>query len=259
MTETEANAGPGRQFKMTCRRCERPVIVALDWVGREVRCPHCDSVVRVPPPRPDEQPARSQMPSLVPRRNFNFPCGRCGTLLETSTGLSDQPGQCPTCGVHLIVPRLDPYTGRPLPAQILDTELQAPTPLHAYAASGTDAPKIVKRADGALAIRCPRCNANNAIDANACAACGSPFTLEAAATVTGIRYDGRALAAIIVAVIALLLSFTPLAVLPAAISIVLGLLAVRDALGANRRPILAIVALALDIIALGIMTVLYLL
>lgn len=50
--------------------------------------------------------------------------------------------------------------------------------MHAYAASGQDAPRIVRRGGDVLEIECARCQASNSIDAHHCRACGVPFTME---------------------------------------------------------------------------------
>lgn len=59
--------------------------------------------------------------------------------------------------------------------------------MHAYAASGQDAPRIVRRGGDVLEIECARCRASNSIDAHHCRACGVPFTME------GVTVRGRSL------------------------------------------------------------------
>jgi hypothetical protein len=51
-------------------------------------------------------------------------------------------------------------------------------PVHAYASAGDMAPRIVDGPDGTRLIECPRCRRTAGIDAEACPACGRPFTME---------------------------------------------------------------------------------
>ena len=51
--------------------------------------------------------------------------------------------------------------------------------MHAYAAAGDRAPRIVRDSNGQRVIECSRCGAVNSVSANACVRCAVPFTLEA--------------------------------------------------------------------------------
>jgi hypothetical protein len=91
--------------------------------------------------------------------------------------MAAQEGQCPTCGNSIVIPILDRY-GRlidPITKEILK---QDPHPVHAYAAAGERAPKIVRHTNDQQAIQCPRCSSVSAISANNCKSCGMPFTME---------------------------------------------------------------------------------
>ncbi len=94
--------------------------------------------------------------------------------------MSGQSGCCPTCAAQFEIPFIDPRSGAPQPARLLNTDVQDPTPLHAYAASGTQAPKIIRLDDNILQIECPRCAQRCDIDVNNCPNCGVPFTIEGA-------------------------------------------------------------------------------
>lgn len=61
--------------------------------------------------------------------------------------------------------------------------------MHAYAAAGARAPKIQRAPDGAQFIICPRCSGRSPVEANLCAVCGTPFTMEGATEIT--RASGR--------------------------------------------------------------------
>lgn len=179
------------------------MLARRSWIGRDVQCPYCQSTLRMPEPGEDGRPAYSLAPSIRAKRSFNFSCARCGCLLEGHTGMSGQRGSCPTCAAHFIVPFVDPRTGAPDATRLLDEPPEAPTPMHAYAASGAQAPQIEQQSDGSLRIVCPRCRVSNAIEADACASCGAPFTMDAAPTVERVRLEGWALASLILGLTAL--------------------------------------------------------
>ena len=177
---TTVRTDPSEQFTMLCVRCERPVRTPREWIGREVQCPHCNCVVCVPEDPQEGRPPVSKGPNLSPKRAFNFACPGCGCLLEGHTGICGRHANCPTCGSRFVAPYLSP-SGMPDKAVPLETEQQTATPLHAYAASGDQAPKFVQQ-DGGTFILCPRCDRLSQIDADACIECGVPFTLEGAQT-----------------------------------------------------------------------------
>lgn len=201
MSQAPQTAEP--RFVILCLRCDRPLLARPQWVGREVQCPHCFSVLRVPPQPADGQATRAAPPSLAPKRTFNFGCPRCGCLLEAHTGMCGNTGSCPTCAARFNIPYLHQASGQPYPATLVEGDVTDPTPLHAYAASGAEAPTIRRRPDGELEIECPRCKATNSIDSSTCAACGAPFTIEAAPTIEGYRADNRATAALVLGIIAI--------------------------------------------------------
>ena len=129
---------------------------------------------------------------------------------------------------------------------LVEAEAQDPVPLHAYAASGHQAPQIVRRDDGTPVIECPRCNAHNPIDADTCMACGTPFTMEAAPTISKLRRDTRASSSITLGVIALV-AFPVL--IPGILATWLGLRSVMFA-GPGRRSALGFVGLTLGLLSL---------
>lgn len=192
---------PADSFAMICIRCDRTLLARREWVGREVQCAHCASTLCVPDEPATGRAVRADPPSMDARQFFYFGCARCGTLLEAHTGMCGHGGACPTCGARLCIPHLD-ERGQPLPAALRDDEPIAPTPLHAYAASGAHAPRIVSGDDGERLIECPRCRGLNALEADACAACGAPFTMEAAVTSDRIQRDGLSTASLACGIIA---------------------------------------------------------
>jgi hypothetical protein len=243
----DVDATADNRFLMECVRCHRPVTVRREWIGQEVHCPHCDSVLRVPPPDERGMLVKALAPQLGSRRFFNFGCPRCESLLEAHTGLCAQPGRCPTCGCRFVVPGLD-YRGMPLPSQVLEGESQDPTPLHAYAASGHQAPRIVSAPDGSQAIQCPRCDTLCSIDADNCPSCGVPFSMDGTPTISGAQRDTNATAALVAGIIALPAFIL---ILPAVLAIVFGLLSLRAGLRSGRIKLKALIGIGLGLASLG--------
>lgn len=182
----------------------------------------------------------------TPGACFSFACPRCQSLLEAHSDLTGQTGRCPTCGAAFVVPELDPATRVPRPAELLDREQQHPTPIHAYAASGRQAPQIGHAPDGTLFIECPRCRCRTDVAASRCPACSTPFTMESVALGVGRPGDGLAIIALVLSVCAL-----PLCQL-----YVLGPLAVLCGLASwfqartARPPTLAIIAVVLGAVSI---------
>jgi len=192
-------------FLMECLRCHRAMRARREWVGHQVQCPYCASYMRVPEPQPGAAPVRAEGPDVSPKRVFNFPCPRCGSLLQAHTGMIRQSATCPTCGARFVVPAVRGRRGMPEPAPLLEAPPDAPTPLHAYAASGEQAPRLIRRADGTMAIECPRCRAFNPVDADECRECATPFTMDTASTLEDVQSEQRSLAALTLGFVALLL------------------------------------------------------
>ena len=185
---------------------------------------HC--VYRRRPPTDD--PSSARLRHSVPSSVSTSAVPRCKTLLEAHTGVSGQPGTCPTCAAHLLVPYVNPTTGKLQPAKLLDDDVQDPTPLHAYAASGTQAPKIHRLEDGTLIIECPRCETYCGVDADRCTSCGTPFTIDAAPTTMSGAAESRASAALALGVLSIPLFFL---FLPAILAVILGMLSLRTGPG----------------------------
>jgi hypothetical protein len=235
------------RFTILCRRCDRPVLARTSWVGWEVECPHCYSPMRVPEVPADGRPVQAEGPDLSAKNCFNFACPRCDCLLEAHTGMCGRLATCPTCAARLRVPFLHGRSGRPDKATLIDGEAEAPTPVHAYGASGHHAPQIVRCADGTSVIQCPRCDAYNPIDADTCEACRAPFTIEAAATVGKLYRDHWASSSVTLGVLAILLF--PI-MIPGLLAIWFGTRSVMFT-GSGRRSILGFVGLGLGLLSLA--------
>ena len=217
-----AEAESAGRFTIICPKCDRPLLTRREWVGGKVHCPHCNAPMGVPPARADGRPARAMVPGEgQPARPFDFACPRCASLLTSHAGLCGQMGRCPTCAARFVIPALDAYTGEPCRATLLDSNDQYPTPMHAYAASGQQAPRIHRLPDGTLQIECPGCEQRCGITANHCLHCGRPFPMEGVPTTA--RRPGGALAttSLVLGIISVPLFF---ALVPAGLAILCALL-----------------------------------
>lgn len=189
------------KFTLLCVRCDRPMLVNGQWAQREVSCPHCESVNRVPTPPETDEPVRGKPPLMGGSYQFNFPCGRCDVLLEAHTGMSGNPARCPACGSRMIVPYIKRTNRLPEKAELLEEDNEPLNPVHAYAADGVAAPEFVSGEDGTTLIKCPRCSFLSDVDADACEQCETPFTLVAAQTRGEIDRDRRAMVSSVFGVI----------------------------------------------------------
>lgn len=244
---TDSKQQNENRFAFACFRCERPVTADRGWAGKEVRCPHCGSVQRVPESESQGAAVRGRAPSLTPKRYFNFVCQRCRSVLEAHTGMSNQRGHCPTCDAFFVVPAIDPRTGMPTGQAESEDDGELPTPVHAYAASGNQAPEIVRDDEGEPAIKCPKCNAHNELDANNCAACGMPFTIDGASLAQqGFWTGGSSTASMILGVISLP---TAMFFIPGLLAITLAWLQRRDS-PTGTWPAAALLGLILGLLSL---------
>jgi hypothetical protein len=134
--------------------------------------------------------------------------------------MAAQEGQCPTCGNSITIPILDRY-GRlidPKTRQIIKPD---PHPVHAYAAAGERAPRIIRSTDNnEHYIQCPRCSAMSPISANNCKACGMPFTMEGTTLEAAGTSNGFCVASLVLGIIGLPCSFS---LIVPALAIVLGI------------------------------------
>jgi hypothetical protein len=135
-------------------------------------------------------------------KRYGFNCAYCSSRLEATESMAAQEGQCPTCGNNITIPILDRY-GRlidPITKQIIK---QDPHPVHAYAAAGDRAPKIIRQKSGQQTIQCPRCNTLSAITANNCKSCGMPFTMEGTTLEASGTSNGFCVASLVLGIIGL--------------------------------------------------------
>lgn len=161
-------------------------------------------------------------------RVFPFKCLRCQSILEADVRQCGLTGRCPTCGGIFEVPAVDPSTGLAMGDADPGEDGQFPTPMHAYASDGHNAPRIVRRPDDTPVIVCPRCQRESPITANGCSHCGVPFTLEGVQPVpTATTGSGWNVAALAFGLISLPLVCLSAGFVTGAMALVAGLLGQR--------------------------------
>ena len=234
----------------SCHTCRSSLSMGDQFAGQPVRCPTCQTVVSVPDgsiaPPPISRPATSYS---GPVRRFGFDCPWCSSRLEATMATAGQEGQCPTCGKNIRIPIIDRY-GRLIDPDTHKILKPDPHPVHAYAAAGDRAPKILRAADGTQNIQCSRCNALSPINANSCRSCGIPFTLDG--TVGPDRPNGTGFATTSL-VLGLLGIPTCLIFVPSILAIVFGVIALLQLRGTESRSakITAIIGICCGVLGLG--------
>lgn len=205
--------------------------------GRRVSCPHCGGRFDAPSPAGAWAVVCPAEDGGTP---FQFQCLRCQSILEGHPAQSGQRGKCPTCGAVFTIPQVDPRTGRALSAADPGDDGQDPTPVHAYAAAGEQAPRIVRLDDGRATIECPRCHHHSRIKANGCEACGHPFTMDGALRPAVVAAPGGGLVATLslgFGLAGLLMAMFGWGALLGAAAIVCGMMDVRSRTARRERPV----------------------
>ena len=78
---------------------------------------------------------------------------------------------------------------------------QDPHPVHAYAAAGDRAPRIIRQPGGSQGIQCPRCSSVSPITSNNCKSCGMPFTMEGTTLEAAGTSNGFCVASLVLGII----------------------------------------------------------
>jgi len=151
-------------------------------------------------------------------------CVYCSSRLEATESVAGQEGQCPTCGSAIHIPILDRQNRLidPITREVIK---QDPHPVHAYAAAGDRAPKILRNAEGAQIIQCPRCNASSPIAANNCRNCGMPFTMEGTTLEAQGSSNGFSVAALVLGIVGIPAGC---AFIPSLLAIIFGIVALSQ-------------------------------
>lgn len=213
-------------INFNCNNCRALLCAEEGQVGQLVQCPSCSTTLHVPgmdskdvsmavAPPPAVPPRAQDLAPRIGGRRYGFNCGYCSSRLEATEAMAAQEGQCPTCGNQIVIPILDRY-GRLIDPKTQEIIKQDPHPVHAYAAAGERAPKIVRRTTGEQVIKCPRCGATSPVSANNCKSCGLPFTIEGTTVAAAGASNGYAVASLVLGIIGI----------PAGCSVLLPVLAV---------------------------------
>jgi DNA-directed RNA polymerase subunit RPC12/RpoP len=224
-----------------CTVCRTSLSAEDGQAGQLVRCPTCLTTLRVPAAQREmagagvgggggssyRPPAtsggvtfRPPPPGRVTGKRYGFNCGYCSSRLEATEAMAAQEGQCPTCGNTITIPILDRY-GRLIDPKTRQIIKQDPHPVHAYAAAGDRAPKILRTETHAQVIQCPRCGGVSAVTANNCKACGMPFTMEGTTLEAAGTSNGFCVASLVLGIIGIPAAC---AVLPPILAIVFGVI-----------------------------------
>lgn len=277
-----------------CNQCGRTLMISAEYAGQSVACPSCRHVQRAPEADADEGglelgPVRqaeglkqtraasqgvaaSQAgSSLVPPplrqvagggsgpggsgARYGFPCPYCSSRLEATGASAGTEGECPTCGNDIVFPILD-GSGRlidPVTKQIIK---QDPHPVHAYAAAGHRAPKIIREAAGQKIV-CSRCGSPSPVNANNCKRCGMPFTMEGTAPDALGTTSNSAVASVVLGIIGIPMSCT--LVVPG-LAVIFGMMALFETRQSETKQgsWLAVTGLVLGVIGLFISAMMYL-
>lgn len=222
---------------LSCPRCGGQVSARRDQLGITVECPLCHQPfeVRLTPPPPG-----------ATGRLFHFQCMRCGSILEARSSQCGQPGKCPTCAALFAVPQMDPHTGLAVTDADPGNDGENPAPVHAYAAAGSMAPKLVRHPDESLGIECPRCGKESPVSANNCPACGLPFTMEGVSATAKTPVSNQAQTALILGLVGLALNACfGIGIIPGGIAIIMGISAISQRHIRNKTPAVAGIVLGL--------------
>lgn len=206
-----------------CPQCRTKLTAEESQAGTAVRCPQCRRPLMVPAAQALERTVTPADRFTTPQVNlgaatafratgsggkrYGFNCGYCSSRLEATEAMAAQEGQCPTCGNTITIPILDRY-GRLIDPKTRQIIKQDPHPVHAYAAAGDRAPRILRRDDGKQLICCPRCSTASPITANNCKACGMPFTMEGTTLEAAGASNGFCVASLVLGIIGLPASCT---------------------------------------------------
>jgi DNA-directed RNA polymerase subunit RPC12/RpoP len=219
-----------------CHVCRTALSAEESQAGQLVRCPTCSTTLRVPQGElamagagagaagaagggmlsPTLSAGLGNRPT---GRRYGFNCGYCSSRLEANEAMAAQDGQCPTCGNNITIPILDRY-GRLIDPRTRQIIKQDPHPVHAYAAAGDRAPKILRQDDGRQVIQCARCSTISPITVNNCKACGMPFTMEGTTLEASGSSNGFCVAALVLGIISIP-AFC--AILPGILAIIFGI------------------------------------
>lgn len=190
-----AASGDGRRFEFDCPQCAKTVSATGQQVGQAVACPHCQGQIHVPMP---EQPWAQRPPSPFDADGeaadfFAFACHACNRLVTAQRRHAGMVSRCPFCQTNLCIPTPAP-DAPPVP------------PGRGGAMLLVGSPEVVDSDGGGQQLRCPRCAAVNAVDAELCTRCGLAFTSEGIATRFANHTSGLAVTSMVLGIVLAMLS-----------------------------------------------------
>lgn len=187
-------------------------------------------------------------------RAFRFMCLRCSSVLEARESQCGSGGRCPSCSALFTIPALDPITGLAAGGADSGEDGELPAPVHAYAAAGSKAPRIIRLEDDSLRIVCPRCEHESPVTADTCEDCGMPFTMEGMQPFGGGPGSSTALW---MGVLAMFMGLCPLVgIIPGVLAILLGISSFRKRGGSDAVAgiILGVLGCAISLVMLLVMS-----
>ena len=246
-----------------CGVCRTMLKAPESQAGGLVRCGKCQTTLRVPEPvtaAAVDDPARppresASMPPIqsaarpVGGRRYGFNCQYCSSRLEAVESMAGQDSVCPTCGNSILIPILDRY-GRLIDPMTGKVVKQDPHPVHAYAANGERAPRILRRDDGSQSIQCAKCKSLSPITSNNCKSCGMPFTMEGTTAEASGATNGFAVASLVLGIMGIPLGCTIILPVLALIFGIIGFTQTNES-GGNGRG-MSIAGMICSVIGIGI-------
>lgn len=169
------------------------------------------------------------------------------SVLEALSSQCGQEARCPTCDAVFCIPNIDPASGLATGNADPGADGENPTPMHAYAAAGHKAPRILRKHDDTLVIECPRCSRQSPITSDNCPQCGLPFTLEGASAAVTTHEPRSGHLPLVLGIIAVPLGLCAgVGIVPGVIAIILGLkVFLEDRTGRERGAAIAGVVLGI--------------
>lgn len=250
-----------------CGVCRTQLQSPEDQAGKLVRCAKCQTTLRVPemataaavgangsaPSNGAAPPMPTGAGKPMGGRRYGFNCQYCSSRLEAVESMAGQEGSCPTCGNAIIIPILDRY-GRLIDPMTGKVVKQDPHPVHAYAANGERAPKILLLDNGGRAIQCSKCKTLSPITSNNCKSCGMPFTMEGTTAEAAGAANGFAVAGLVLGIIGIPAGCTIVVPVLALIFASVGYAQTRDNAGGGRGVAIAGIICGVVGSAIGLVT-----
>lgn len=90
---------------LACPACQRKIAASSKVAGRDVACPHCATVIHVPPQKADATVAAPAPTSREEKVvHIGVDCPRCGTRIHATDRQVGQKVPCPDCDTPITIP-----------------------------------------------------------------------------------------------------------------------------------------------------------